>query len=69
METPQVFSMDLIARAYERVASRHIEVTDDAAAVEELGNPVALLENTSANIKLTTPQDLALLEFLLARGA
>jgi len=69
METPQVFSMDLITRAYQKVAARRIEVTDDAAAVEELGNPVALLENTSANIKLTTPQDLALLEFLLARGA
>jgi 2-C-methyl-D-erythritol 4-phosphate cytidylyltransferase len=41
-------------------------VTDDAAAVELLGHPVALLENTHPNQKLTSPSDLACLEFLLA---
>jgi len=66
METPQVFSRSLIERAYRRVASRRMRITDDAAAVETLNHPVALLENTSPNPKLTTPQDLAYLEFLLA---
>jgi 2-C-methyl-D-erythritol 4-phosphate cytidylyltransferase len=66
METPQVFSRRLIERAYARVAERGLHVTDDAAAVELLGRPVALLENTHPNLKLTTPADLALLEFLLA---
>jgi 2-C-methyl-D-erythritol 4-phosphate cytidylyltransferase len=66
METPQVFSKDLIGRAYARVRSRALRVTDDAAAVELLGHPVALLENPHPNPKLTAPQDLAYLEFLLA---
>ena len=66
METPQVFSKALIGRAYARVRARALTVTDDAAAVEQLGRPVALLENPHPNPKLTTPQDLAYLEFLLA---
>jgi 2-C-methyl-D-erythritol 4-phosphate cytidylyltransferase len=66
METPQVFSKALITRAYKKVRERGLLVTDDAAAVELLGHPVALLENTHSNLKLTSPQDLACLEFLLA---
>jgi 2-C-methyl-D-erythritol 4-phosphate cytidylyltransferase len=66
METPQVFSRGLIERAYARVAARKLRITDDAAAVETLGHPVALLENPYPNTKLTTPQDLAYIEYLLA---
>jgi 2-C-methyl-D-erythritol 4-phosphate cytidylyltransferase len=69
METPQVFSRDLIVRAYARVAARKLHITDDAQAVEQLGHPIALLENASPNPKLTTPADLDYLEFLLARTA
>jgi len=65
-ETPQVFARDLIQRAYDRVAALGKRVTDDAAAVEGLGRPVALLENPHPNPKLTAPADLAYLEFLLA---
>ena len=67
METPQVFAFDLIARAYARVHARRQHITDDAAAVERLGHPVALLENPHPNPKLTTPTDLAYFEFLLSR--
>jgi 2-C-methyl-D-erythritol 4-phosphate cytidylyltransferase len=69
METPQVFARDLIVRAYARVLRRGLRVTDDAAAVEALGHPVALLENPHPNPKITTPADLAYLEFLVAAGA
>lgn len=67
METPQVFSRELIVRAYVRVANRGRHITDDAQAVEQLGHPIALLENAHPNPKLTTPADLAYLEFLLSR--
>jgi 2-C-methyl-D-erythritol 4-phosphate cytidylyltransferase len=67
METPQVFSRDLITRAYARVAERGRRITDDAQAVEELGHAIALLENNRPNPKLTTPADLPYLEFLLAK--
>ena len=67
METPQVFSRKLICRAYARVVERKLTITDDASAVELLRHPIALLENPHANPKLTTPADLAYLEFLLTR--
>jgi len=67
METPQVFGRALITRAYARVYDRRQRITDDAQAVEALGHPIALLENIHANPKLTTPADLAYLEFLLKR--
>lgn len=65
METPQVFARDLVGRAYARAQARGLRVTDDAAAVELLGRPVALLENPHPNPKLTTPSDLGYVEFLL----
>ncbi len=68
METPQVFARDLIVRAYARIKSERHRVTDDAAAVEFLRHPVALLENPHPNPKLTTPTDLAWCEFLLDDG-
>ncbi len=68
METPQVFSRDLICRAYARAATKGLGLTDDAAAVELLRQPVALLENTHPNPKLTVPTDLAYMEFLLSQA-
>jgi len=65
METPQVFARDLIARGYARVKERGRRVTDDAQSIEQLGHPIALLENTHPNPKITTPADLRYLEFLL----
>lgn len=68
METPQVFARDLIIKAYETVARRDKKITDDAAAVELIKHPVALLENPHPNPKLTTPGDLDWFEFLLAQN-
>jgi 2-C-methyl-D-erythritol 4-phosphate cytidylyltransferase len=65
METPQVFSRELIVRGYERVVARRLHITDDAQAVEQLGHPVALLANANPNPKITTPADLEYLAFLL----
>ena len=65
METPQVFATELITRAYARAAARDLALTDDAAAVEALRHPIALLENPYPNQKLTTPADFAWCEFLL----
>jgi 2-C-methyl-D-erythritol 4-phosphate cytidylyltransferase len=67
METPQVFARDLLVRAYARVAKKKLSITDDAQAVESLDHPIAILENSEPNPKLTHPSDLAYLEFLLHR--
>jgi len=68
METPQVFSRDLIVSAYAKVAKKKLHITDDASAVELLNHPVALLENAHPNPKLTTPADLPWFEYLLAQS-
>jgi 2-C-methyl-D-erythritol 4-phosphate cytidylyltransferase len=65
METPQVFARDLICRAYAKAFAGKRRLTDDAAAVELLKHPVALLDNRHPNPKLTTPADLQWLEYLL----
>jgi 2-C-methyl-D-erythritol 4-phosphate cytidylyltransferase len=56
-QTPQIFSFDLITRAYEKLAAR---VTDDAAAVERLGYKVHFYMGDYKNIKVTTTEDLEL---------
>ena len=66
METPQVFARKLITEAYAKVVAKNLRITDDAAAVELLKHPVALVENPHPNPKLTTPSDLPWFEYLLA---
>ena len=58
VQTPQAFSASLIRRAYAEVAKRKAEVTDDAAAVELLGEPVKIVETDAPNLKITTVEDL-----------
>jgi 2-C-methyl-D-erythritol 4-phosphate cytidylyltransferase len=67
METPQVFARELIVDAYAKVAKKKLRITDDAAAAELLAHPVALLENSHPNPKITTPSDLAYVEYLLSK--
>ena len=67
METPQVFSRELILEAYRQLRLQDLRVTDDAAAVTALGHPVTLVENPFPNPKLTHPEDVAFVELLLQR--
>ncbi len=61
VQTPQVFRFDIIAEAYRQAKG---EVTDDASLVEQLGYRVKLYMGSYDNIKVTTPDDLALAEVL-----
>jgi 2-C-methyl-D-erythritol 4-phosphate cytidylyltransferase len=61
VQTPQVFRFDIIAEAYRQAKS---EVTDDATLVEQLGHRVKLYMGSYDNIKVTTPEDLALAKIL-----
>ncbi|MCL5669083.1 MAG: 2-C-methyl-D-erythritol 4-phosphate cytidylyltransferase, partial [Gammaproteobacteria bacterium] len=49
------------------VIKNNIRVTDDAAAIETLGERPQLVEGSADNIKITRPGDLALAEFYLER--
>ena len=44
-----------------------MEYTDDCSAMEALGVPVYLTQGSEENLKLTTPLDLHLAEYILSR--
>ena len=63
VQTPQVFKLSLLRRAYEQ---RCVEsFTDDASVVEALGEQVVGVEGNNENIKLTTPFDLLIAKTLM----
>jgi 2-C-methyl-D-erythritol 4-phosphate cytidylyltransferase len=62
-QTPQAFRADLLLHAHESI---DLDVTDDAALIELLGEPVKLVLGSTRNIKVTLPEDLVLVQALLA---
>ena len=73
IQTPQVFSYELISKAYailikeeEALLKKGISITDDAMVVETLlGERVKLVEGSYKNIKITTPEDIGIAEGFL----
>jgi 2-C-methyl-D-erythritol 4-phosphate cytidylyltransferase len=65
VQTPQSFKVELLTRAYGNVEKKKLAITDEASAVEALGEPVHLVPAPLANIKITTPEDLALAAMIL----
>jgi 2-C-methyl-D-erythritol 4-phosphate cytidylyltransferase len=63
--TPQCFRYEVIRRAFEQAESLDAAVTDESYLVERLGLPVAVVEGSPHNIKITSPEDLAIGEYLL----
>jgi 2-C-methyl-D-erythritol 4-phosphate cytidylyltransferase len=63
-QTPQVFEFAIIKNAYSQCK---YDVTDDARAVEQAGGQVKLYNGSYDNIKITTPDDLAMAEILLRK--
>jgi 2-C-methyl-D-erythritol 4-phosphate cytidylyltransferase/2-C-methyl-D-erythritol 2,4-cyclodiphosphate synthase len=59
-QTPQGFRFAEILAAHEQAASAGLDLTDDAAVAEWAGLAVTLVPDSAANIKLTTPEDLAM---------
>lgn len=56
VQTPQVFSLALLKKAY---AQPYVPAfTDDASVVEAFGHEVTLVQGNRENIKITTPFDL-----------
>lgn len=65
--TPQMFRRGALARALALAAADGIVVSDEAMAMERTGVLPLLVEGSEDNIKVTTPADFALAEFLLGR--
>ncbi|MEX1113710.1 MAG: 2-C-methyl-D-erythritol 4-phosphate cytidylyltransferase [Akkermansiaceae bacterium] len=65
METPQVFAVDILRRAYSAVTAGNLAVTDEVSALEVIGVRVKLVESFHPNLKITTPADLVLAEAIV----
>lgn len=68
METPQTFRFAIIRDAYKNVIESGAPITDDLSAIEDIDQPVAFIDNTRPNPKLTTAHDLAYFEYLLSKS-
>lgn len=65
--TPQLFRRQALIDALQRAAADGVLVSDEAMAIERAGGSPLLVEGAEDNIKVTTPADFALAEFLLGR--
>ena len=63
METPQIFQLGLLLRAYEHVREQGLVVTDEVSAVESVGVATQLVPG-GVNLKITLPGDLELAELI-----
>ena len=64
-QTPQGFEVQLLKQCHDQGRNLGWEVTDDAALFERCGLPVRIVEGEETNLKVTTPIDLAIAEFIL----
>jgi len=70
VQTPQTFRVEVIRRALAQVREKGLQVTDDTAACELIGQPVKLVASARPNPKITVPADVAYVELLLnGRGS
>jgi 2-C-methyl-D-erythritol 4-phosphate cytidylyltransferase len=66
VQTPQVFRYDWLMEAHEKAVRDGIVVEDDAELIEKLGKPVKVFAGSARNLKVTTPEDVLMVEALLA---
>jgi len=64
-QTPQGFEVALLKECHDKGRKFGWEVTDDAALFERCNLPVTIVEGEETNLKVTTPVDLAIAEFIL----
>ncbi len=69
VQTPQTFRVEIIRRALTEVRRRGLQVTDDTAACELIGQRVRLVESPLPNPKVTTRADLESIAARLAAPA
>lgn len=62
VQTPQGFDLAVLRLAHERAQAEDWQVTDDASLAERADIPVRVVSGEASNVKITTPEDLRLLE-------
>ena len=66
-QTPQGFNVNLLKQCHAQGRRQGWEVTDDAALFERCGLEVGIVPGEETNLKVTSPQDLAMAEFILSQ--
>ena len=66
-QTPQMFDLQRLTKVLHQAIDQNLMVTDDASAMELAGFSPVMVEGSEQNIKMTTPEDLALAEYYLAK--
>ena len=64
-QTPQSFNYRLIKKAHEMAINNMVVANDDSALVRELGYDVHVVKGTTTNFKVTTIDDIKLLEMMI----
>lgn len=67
VQTPQGFRRDVLVRALDVANDTGLEVSDDATAIEAIGEAVVLVEGSREALKVTEPADLAMVEAIIRR--
>jgi 2-C-methyl-D-erythritol 4-phosphate cytidylyltransferase/2-C-methyl-D-erythritol 2,4-cyclodiphosphate synthase len=67
VQTPQAFTASLLRQAYSQAEKDGYLGTDDASLVERLGVKVKIVPGEYQNLKITTPEDIALAESFLPK--
>ena len=65
VQTPQCFKYGILSECYSEASAEGYEATDDTALAEHYGIKVRIVEGSYSNIKITTPEDIAIAEALL----
>ena len=68
-QTPQAFRYDLLLQANQAARAANVPselMTDDSLLVERIGAPIAIVEGTPDNIKITTAEDFKLAEKMIS---
>lgn len=68
VQTPQCFRGPQLLAAHEAAAAEGFVGTDDASLMERAGHPVRVIPGEYDNIKITTPEDLAVAVAILTKG-
>jgi 2-C-methyl-D-erythritol 4-phosphate cytidylyltransferase len=67
IQTPQVFTFSVLKKAYEKAFADGFYGTDDAALVERIGGKIKIIPGSAMNIKVTTPEDLHLVQYIIEK--
>lgn len=67
VQTPQVFKYKVLANSYMKAGTKK-DFTDESSMAEAAGYKIKLFEGPKENIKITVPEDIEILKYLLKKN-